>query len=482
MLPTIATGNVGSALAGEYEVANSLRFDGSSDYLNRTPSSASNRKTFTFSAWCKFSKYSSVDTLYATGSDSNNRTIFIRNGAQNGDLRFLYSVGGTQYNVITSAFYRDFSAWYHIVLAVDTTQSTSSNRVKIYVNGEQITAFSTENYLPQNNDTDINNTNAHHIGRYTYSAINYMDGYMAEVCFIDGTALDPTSFGEFDEDTNIWKPKDVSGLTFGTNGFYLDFQNSGSLGADVSGNGNNFTVNNLTSIDQTTDTCTNNFATMNPLDTGTSTTFSDGNTILNFSQSAGTYNHTLSTIGFNSGKWYWECKISTTANAGGCDLGIIPAFNYPDNTRNTYLTANGNFKGVAFRFRDDRNIYFYTNTDGFTLVSGETWSDNDIIGIAYDSDNGKLYIFKNGTELSGQTISTNTALHTALSLDDFALPVSSFGDGGAGTIEHTARFNFGNPPFTISSGNSDGNGYGNFEYSVPSGYYALNSKNLAEYG
>ena len=178
--------------------------------------------------------------------------------------------------------YRDVSAWYHIVVAVDTTQGTASNRLKLYVNGEQITSLQASSYPSLNFDTLINNNNAHYISGAvdtTYGTRRF-DGYMAEVCFIDGTALDPTSFGEFDEDSGIWKPISVSGLTFGTNGFYLDFEDSAALGDDVSGNGNNFTVNNLTAIDQTTDTPTNNFATLNPLNNyWSAATFSEGNSV-----------------------------------------------------------------------------------------------------------------------------------------------------------------------------------------------------------
>ena len=248
-----------------FDVANSLRFnDGSSDRLQRTFSTADNYKKQTFSAWIKRSDLGGTKRIiesYDGSSTSPTGIHFV-----NDQVRVNF--GGSASNILlTNALYRDVSAFYHLVVQIDTTQSTDTNRVKIYINGEQETSFATSNYPSQNTDSQLTCPNANNNIGTTYDGSGeFFDGYMAEVVFIDGTALDPTSFGEFDEDSGIWKPKNVSGLTFGTNGFYLDFQNSGSLGADVSGNGNNFTVNNLTSIDQSTDTCTNNFATMNPLD------------------------------------------------------------------------------------------------------------------------------------------------------------------------------------------------------------------------
>jgi hypothetical protein len=264
-MPLIIPSN--SISAGGYEVDNSLRFnDGSSDYLSRTPS-ASNRKTYTISTWIKRGELSSVQNIFTAGVSGRDGGL---RWLGDNKLSFYQWDGSSSYDfsLETNAMYRDVSAWYHIVVAVDTTQGTASNRLKLYVNGEQITSLQASSYPSLNFDTLINNNNAHYISGAvdtTYGTRRF-DGYMAEVCFIDGTALDPTSFGEFDEDSGIWKPIDVSGLTFGTNGFYLDFEDSAALGDDVSGNGNDFTVNNLTAIDQTTDTPTNNFATLNPLD------------------------------------------------------------------------------------------------------------------------------------------------------------------------------------------------------------------------
>ena len=307
-----------------YNVANSCRFNhGSTDNLSKS-FSASNRRTFTFSAWIKRGFKASNMSLFSGRSDgSNYGTIRIES---NGKFHIFDIATSFSYQVKTNAQLRDNSAWYHLVVAFDSTQGTASNRIKMYVNGQQETDLAESSYPSENYQSFFNNNLTHYVGLGGNLGDAY-DGYMAEVCFIDGTALDPTSFGEFDEDSpTIWKPKDVSGLTFGTNGFYLDFENSSSLGADVSGNSNNFTVNNLTSIDQSIDTCTNNFATANPLNYSPSTNFSSSSEafegMLRFKQIAGVSSDRrwVSTIGVTTGKWYFE--VNCTAGITNAHVGV----------------------------------------------------------------------------------------------------------------------------------------------------------------
>ena len=311
----------GNSASGGYEVANSLRFnDGSSDYLSFTPSSSpTSARIATISFWFKLSAIGTNFNLFSANQSGLTHPasfkILLRDS--NGRLELQQDDGsaGNHYALRTNQLFRDPSAWYHLVASFDTTQGTSSNRIKLYINGSQVTSFSQEDYPTQNLDLWLGDTDAHNVGRDVAYGSSYYDGYMAEFVYIDGQQLTPTSFGEFDEDTNIWKPINVSGLTFGNNGFYLDFENSSSLGADVSGNGNNFTVNNLTSIDQSTDTCTNNFATFNALsknDSGT-ITFSNGNLTTAHSGSDSVYS-SYSTIGVSSGKWYTEFKVDASAN------------------------------------------------------------------------------------------------------------------------------------------------------------------------
>jgi hypothetical protein len=216
-----------ASLSGGYAVDNSVRFNGgSSDYLNRTPASASNRQIFTFSFWVKRSRLGYEQYIYCT-SPSNAQTQIL---FTSGDLFcFDHYITGYDTSVRSTQVFRDTSAWYHFLVSVDSTQATSSNRVKLYVNGSQITSLSTSTYPAQNFQYSVNNTVVQNIGRWIPGPDNYYSGYFSEYCLIDGQQLDPTSFGEFDADTGIWKPIDVSGLTFGTNGFYLDFENSGAV-------------------------------------------------------------------------------------------------------------------------------------------------------------------------------------------------------------------------------------------------------------
>ena len=461
MLPTIATGNVGSALAGEYEVANSLRFDdGSSDNLTRTLGTPTSTRKCSISFWVKLSNLSAERSIFEHRfNDGTNKQISLFFSSSDNLQLQLVTGGAYDGRIYSSQLFRDVSAWYHVLIAIDTTLATSGDRLRMYVNGNEVTSFSTELQPSQNYDMHFTSGQTLHIGKNSSSSA-YYDGYMAEYVFIDGQQLDPTSFGEFDSDTNIWKPIDVSGLTFGNNGFYLDFENSGSLGADVSGNGNNFTVNNLTSIDQTTDTCTNNFATGNPLIPSTS--LSDGN--LTISASASVSRTAFSTISVSQGKWYFEMKPS--ASAGMIGITDISQAVYSNHVGSTS-------RGYGYNYNGEK--YNNGSSSGF----GNTFGSGDIIGCAVDLDNNKIYFSKNGTwQNSGDPTSGATGTGSAFDITDgysYSLAFHAFNGS-------TTNGNFGNPPFTISSGNSDGNGYGNFEYAVPSGYYAINSKNLAEYG
>ena len=443
-----------------YNVANSCRFDsGSTDHLDRTFGSAGNRKTFTVSFWLKTTTEETYNAIFDSGADgSNSDDIYFHTGR----LNFSGYYGSTQFMLRTKAKYRDPSAWTHFVVAFDTTQSTASNRLKMYANGVQETAFDDETYPSQDFQTTYMNTaRLHNIGTLVDSDNFPLDGYLAEFVFIDGQALDPTSFGEFDSDSpNIWKPIDVTGLTFGTNGFYLDFENSSSLGADQSGNSNDFTARNLTSVDQSTDTCTNNFATANPLIANSNVEYSDGN-LNTYHTYAGQWRSTISTIGASSGKWYAEYKISavgTEVSVGNCDVTTI-----------TQTSANdfiGEFTD-SVGYVNSGSIYKANSVAQGSLT---TYTANDIIGIAMDLDNNTIQFYKNGSAI-GTT--------TSLTAD------KTYAFGAAGYGDARILWNIGSPSFSISSGNSDANGYGNFEYSPTIGgvnYYALNTKNLAEFG
>ena len=442
-----------------HEVDNSLMFDDSGiDSLTRTQS-AGNRRTFTLSFWVKRSGLGSDEAIFNINNGTNPYARIYFN--DNGSFHIDDYDGSQDTDLRTTRVFRDVSAWYHIVIAYDTTQSTASNRIKLYVNGSQETSFSTETYPAQNFDTEYNN-NSQVLEIGDYNNDDSFNGYLSEVVMIDGTALAPTSFGEFDSDSpNIWKPIDVSTLTFGTNGFYLDFENSSSLGNDAAGS-NNFTVNNLTAINQSTDTCTNNFCVLNPLEPhANKNTFSEGNIVV--SGGSGAWHLARGTFGLTQGKWYWEVFFSG-GTVGNYHAGVQVA------SATTYSSLHSQAGTTTF-YNGDGGEIFTGSSGAFTTNDYGTMNgSSDILGVALNMDDKQITFYKNGS-----AIVTNYSLDTP---NDTMMPLSvQYGSS------QVTKINFGGTQHTaISSGNSDANGYGNFEYSVPSGYYSINSKNLAEFG
>jgi len=306
------------------------------------------------------------------------------------------------------------------------------------------------------------------------------------VYWIDGTQYAASDFGETDEDSGIWKPKEAKNdLTFGTNGFFLEFkqtgtnQDSSGIGADTSGNDNHLAVTGFDAQDQTTDTPTNNFATMNPLDAGSEATLSEGNCKYTGGTTVGQSQLQMcgGTFGVSNGKWYFEVKrISNNAFVGiyAADHGAVN-IGYTNAFQSGW---NGYSHGIYTSDGNARN----GNAD---TAYGSAIDDDDIIGVALDLDNGAIYYSDNGTFMdSGDPTSgaskTGAASNFTTTVETWILGFISDGSSGASSVY---EFNFGGcPAFTVSSGNSDANGYGNFEYAVPSGYYAPCTKNLAEYG
>ena len=488
-----------NTLSSGFDVDNSCRFDNpasgqaeggtADDTLIRTPDAASNRRTFTISLWMKRTLLQAAapaggSTLQQIiGQQASGYFRLTLGSNEQGDILRFY--GGNGFEFRSKIFIRDVSAWYHIVLAMDTTQGTAANRAKLYVNGVQQTEFYTANYPDQNVEQAWNVAAAHRIASGTNAGGSY-SGYLCEVVNIDGAALAPTSFGEFDEDSGIWKPIDVSKLTFGTNGFHLDFKNSSELGTDVSGNGNTFAETGLTAINQTTDTCTNNFCTMNPLaNFVTAATISDGALTTNFANGRGacTSNHGLTT-----GKWYVEMNITTMPKDERFGLGISPfetkAEDLPHDVNNQGIDLSG-YNAVIYANTDSGSgvidNFFGNNTTRFDSFTG-------IIGMALDltSATKTIAFSKAGAWVTGGGTS-DTDFSNALKVDiSTAFARHQFwhiacGTGNGDGTNGIFSMNFGNPTFA-GTDQSDGNGFGSFEYAVPSGYLALCTKNLARTG
>jgi hypothetical protein len=460
--------------SGGFSVGNSVRFNrGDSPYLSKTFSTdGTHHDKGTISMWVKKSCTGVETGLYHAGTSSRDFLRF----ESNDTLTFRNTSG---HHLNTNRVFRDVSAFYNIVLAFDSSQGTASNRVKIYVNGVQETSFATETYPSQNRDMKMMAAELQRISSDSEGgAAPFMDGYLSEIVGIDGQQLTPTSFGEFDEDSGIFKPIDVSGLTFGTNGFYLNMASSTELGTDVSGNSNTFAETNLTAIDQSTDTCTNNFATLNGVALNNNTganyiTLSEGN-LKAVGTSASNNGNAFSTIGFNTGKFYCEVKMVDADTSLFPCVGVI--------TESSINNSTGN-NGTIGQVTSDTVGY---SPDGEKVIAGtessygDTFTNNDIIGIAIDCDNGAVYFSKNGTfQASGDPTSGASKTNAAMT---FTPSKYYFFGGSVYKNTNVIEFNFGSPSYSESGAETDGNGYGNFAHEPPSGYYALNTKNLAEYG
>ena len=441
-------------------------------YLNRTPSSASNRKTWTYSTWLKRSQLSAGNAFFAAGAGTVEFTAYFVN---NDTLEvYQYDSGTYRFRYITNQVFRDPSAWYHIVIACDTTQGSASDRVKIYVNGSQITSFSNNTTPSQNQDTSVNLNTPHVLGRYHTSASGYYLGYMAQTILVDGTALTPSTFGSTNAN-GIWVPNTGPSITYGTNGFNLAFAGTGTtadasgFGADSSGNGNHFTANSLGTNPSTTDTTQNNFATLNPLDARQGATYSKG--LLEVVTSSSNRNYSTMTQTTQSGKWYLECKFTAGASSGYvgfCDMSDLQM---------TGTSTLGDLPNEA-RVNNDGS---YEKNNSTTSGWAGSFTDNDILGLALDCDNNRFTLSKNGqwADGSGNYDEANPTAYITYTAGNFMS--FAFGEGAGGATA-TIQVNAGQPIFTIASSNADADGYGNFEYAVPSGYYALCTKNLAAYG
>ena len=460
---------VGASGQGDYFIDRSLRFRSSaSAYLNRTPASAGNRKTWTWSGWVKRGKLTTQQVVIGINSASTN--IFTLSFLVGDTLRvFNRNSGVDVLNLTSSSVYRDPSSWYHIVIQLDTTQATSADRAKLFVNGVQLTSFSTATYPSQNLDLVWNsNSYQHEIGRE--STGSYLDGYLTEINFIDGQALDASSFGEYNSDTGVWQPKKYGGA-YGTNGFYLNFSDNSTtttLGYDTSGNSNNWTANNISvtsgaTYDSMTDVPTltsedaANYATLNPLaDVASSPNYGTlSNANLKHTESgSGTGNYLCTmAIPSNSGKWYFEITADTLmpTYAYYPVMGLFPV---GSEAAATLGFAGYNVEGLAYY---SSGGYYVNNST--SAGSGTSISAGQTRCFAYDSDTGKLWIRTNGGawENSGDPdAGTNPFATLDGALDYFPYAANS---------QSSSTHNFGQRPFA---------------YTPPTGFKSLNTYNLPD--
>jgi len=457
--------NRGSIATG-YDIENSLKFESDNTESLTKSQTSSNRKTWTLSLWFKRTKIdTSLQYVYHWNVSSGNEFYIMFNG--DADWRVEeYSSGRKLAFHSAQKPLNDPSAWYHLVLACDTTQSTSTDRFKIYLNGVQVNAisgyFSTAQYPTQNYDTHINNSAATISIAKSISASTNFCGYMAEVNFVDGQALAATDFGKFHSASNIWQPIEYTG-SYGNEGYFLNFQDSANLGDDASGNAKNFTENNITSADQATDTPTNNFCTWNPLWAYPNTaTVGNGGTS-SIGGAAAVWRGSKGTIGLTNGKWYWEQK----ANGNDTIVGW-----QTENVISVTGTNAHNVNDTIALYEAGNYIWLRDETSGRndTAASG-SYANGQIVGFALDLDSSPqtATFYRNGS-----AIASNVNIDGLTGKTIF--PFTSH-------YQQTSNANFGGyTNISDAHTNTDENGYGAFVYTPPSGYYAICTKNLAEYG
>ena len=438
-------------------------------YLSRTPSSAGNRKLFTFSCW--FKKCSTgVDAGIFNQYENDNNYFRIR--FRSTDKLQIDNVdsGSTTMNLILSNVQEDVNGFYHLVVAYDSAQSTTADRVKIYINGVQQSALDTSTYPSQNVNAFMNLVgHTVQICRTRPSGPHYLDGYMTHVHLADGTAYPASTFGESDSN-GVWTPKPSPSVTYGTNGFFLKMDNSGNMGLDSSGQSNNFTTNGT--ITQAKDTPSNVFNTFNSLDNFyANAAFSNGNNTVVTNASA--YATNLSTLGMSSGKYYCEIKAVQIYN-GLARFGISGS-----------QASNSGFGNAADEYVFMANNGQKRNNNTTSAYSGVAWNNGDIIGIAVDLDNNYIYFSRNGSWInSGNPASGSSGTNAAFSLGTPSTGFYYFGVNdadNAGSSANTYQANFGNGYFgttAVTSAGANASGNGIFEYDVPAGYTALSTKGL----
>jgi len=467
-----------SAVSSEaYSIDNSCRFNrADSAKLAITFGSAGDLRKWTLSFWLKRGNITQTQRIMVAGDGSNNNLFgYVANDTLD-YLCYTTRTPANQGNLLTNRLFRDPSAWYHYVFVWDTDNATADLRLRMYINGTEETSFSAD-VNEENADSIWNSAVEHQIAKGWDD--QYFDGYIAEAVFTDGQVYAPSDFGEFNSDSpTIWQPKDPSGLTMSGNSFWLDFEDSSDLGNDVSGNNNDFTSTNLAAIDQCLDSPTNNFATLNLLqnyyDPGV---FTQGNCTYTTAGGTGMYSFRTTTLGMSKSKWYMEFRKTT----GDTNAQWGYASEYP--------TANNNYCGeVAGNYGlYGANGFLYTNASA--VSSGWGTMSTGYVMLAIDLDNNFIYFGKDGTWLkSGDPTSGATGTGgqsiTAASASTIGHYFFAVGDF-SNTSGYDFQCNFGNGSFgetAAGATNADDNDQGIFKYDVPTGYYALCTKNLAEFG
>ena len=457
------TANRGSISTGPYQIDNSLKFEADNrEYLRwndiSSYASSTRKKTFSFSAWVKLTEVGSQCMIWSTAA---NGYLTIQ---ASGVIKWQQTYGGVQKTLNTNRVFRDTSAWYNIIIAVDSTQSTEANRSRLYVNGVEETSFSSATYPSQNAEAQNVYEQHHYVGEWGGGGSGWC-GYIANPTFISDAQITPSDVGEFDEDSGIWIPKAYGGA-ISSPSYFLEFKDSSNLGNATSGL-NVSTLENITSADQATDSPTNVFCTLNPL-----YNYAYGNTITEGATkiygAPNNWGGGKATFGLTSGKWYWEIKQLGNSNTF---MGL------QTDGEDNISSGNAHSQNTTVCFYTDGTIQYSNGSETGTGASNSI-AANSIVGFALDLDSSTqtIKVYLDGSLITAFGSSGTANLSTYNLADKTVFPFVALYD-------RTVNMNFGGYTVsTISSAATDANGYGTFEYAPPTGYYALCTKNLAEFG
>ena len=437
--------------------------------LSKTLSSSGNRKIFTISVWVKRTKFASTGYIFGVGTASTDTGTF--NMGFTSDDRLIIESGATTFR-ITSRKFTDPAGWYHIIVAVNTSLATQNDRIKVYINGVQETDFDTNSGPSQDLNGPVNESGKLQYIGLSGAAANSFKGYMAHFHLTDGTQYAASDFGQTDSNTQSWIPKSQPSVSYGTNGFFLKFEDGSNMGLDSSGQTNNYAVSLTGSNNdngKTQDTPSNSFCVVNNFARNGNLSYQANGGLQIEETNTNQWQTILGTHAVSKGKWYWEVKLGATGDGQYFTFGWCRA----DIAYNSYVATNNQHPFRSTGYGYDRSGQKINNNSSSSY--GSAMGSSSFVGVKMDLDNGTIGFTYNGADqgnaYTGITVDANKI---------FWVPAIAIGQADNGT-DAQCYFNFGNP-FKDAGSNADAAGYGQFEYAVPSGYYALCTKNIETYG
>ena len=476
--PIIYSGNGQGQRVGKFvpftdngTIAKSCMFnDGDSPYLTRTQDSGTGdqKRKATFSWWFKRGSSFGTEMIHVAAAPSSR--LLARFDTSN-RLVFRLTNGTTEYQKVTNMTFEDSSKWYHCHWQIDASQSTATDRSKVWIDGDQITSWSSDSNPGQNTDVvGLSDGTTQRVSGTSHSTGQYFDGYLAEFNYCDGVITTVDNFGITDTATGRWIPKELSGITYGSNGFRLQFGTDSALGDDTSGNTNDFSSSGLTTSDQRTDTPTNNLPIMRPYNPSYSQTLSEGNLQTATTAINRGYPMCSTLRPKGSGKYYAEVRFSSTGGGNTVNFGCYAQEDLHNYSSGNAYTGGSNLGSGYWYVHGGHSSQGFYHNGTKTSSDSSSFSSGDVLGLALDLDNGTLSFYNDDGNLFGSTTfdSSKSACFAAMTNASGINFIWNFGDNGTFNGNETA------------GGNADEDGIGNFFHSVPTGFKALTKESMPE--